>query len=242
GRYDEALELLEKFLRMRPDSSKAPEALILAVKLFEKIGNYTTAVEYADRILDKYPNTTFAVEAAMRGGSSCFQSGKYQQALKYYERAGELGGHGVMAQIAAGEAADCHLLLRKPENLAAARRIYARLASETEFPALRVQALYKLGLAFEYSSMNMKALEVYEKLLSLAVSSAKIRNSSGVGSWCARAAHSALRIILSAVDMPDGSQRAQRVYQMYSYLALPGSSDELRNYLKEIQKHYNLLD
>ena len=242
GRYDEALELLEKFLRMRPDSSKSPEALILAVKLFEKIGNYTTAVEYADRILDKYPNTTFAVEAAMRGGSSCFQSGKYQQALKYYERAGELGGHGVMAQIAAGEAADCHLLLRKPENLAAARRIYARLASETEFPALRVQALYKLGLAFEYSSMNMKALEVYEKLLSLAVSSAKIRNSSGVGSWCARAAHSALRIILSAVDMPDGSQRAQRVYQMYSYLALPGSSDELRNYLKEIQKHYNLLD
>ena len=134
------------------------------------------------------------------------------------------------------------MLLRKPENLAAARRIYARLASETEFPALRVQALYKLGLAFEYSSMNMKALEVYEKLLSLAVSSAKIRNSSGVGSWCARAAHSALRIILSAVDMPDGSQRAQRVYQMYSYLALPGSSDELRNYLKEIQKHYNLLD
>ena len=242
GNYDDALELLEKFLRMRPESGKVPEALLLEVKIFERIGNYTNAIEYADRILDKFPNTKFAVDAAMRGGSCCFQSGKYQQALKYYERAGELGGRGLIAQIAAGEAADCHLLLRKKENLASAIAIYKKLAEETEFPALQIQALYKLGLAFEYSSMNMKALETYEKLLYAAASSEKVRRSSGVGYWCARAAHSALRLILGATDMPDGSQRAQRVYQMYSHLGLPGSGNELRNYLSEIQKHYNLLD
>ena len=147
-----------------------------------------------------------------------------------------------MAQVAAGEVADCHLQLKKKENLDAAVKIYRELVEKSEFPTLRVQALCKLGIAYEFRNEPMKALEAYEELLLLAVSSAKVRQSSGVALWCARSARSALRIILSNPHLPDGSQRAQRLYRLYSLLDLPGSSRELRRYLEEIRKHYNLLD
>ena len=240
--YTEALKFLEKFLRERIDSSLVPEALSLAAELFEKIGNHTKAVEYANRILDKFPGSHLAVDAAMLGGRCSFQSGNYRQALKYYERAGELGGRGVIGLVASGEAADCHLMLRNPENLRSAVNIYRKLADNAQFPALQAQALFKLGSAYEQSGDNMKALQAYEELLSRAVASVKMRQSSGVGPWCSRSAHGALRLILGAPELPDGSQRAQRICRLYSLLNLPGSSAELESYLKEIRKHYNLLD
>ena len=242
GEHAPALRSIDSFLKKRPASPGVPEALLLGGSVLEKMGELDNAVGYVDRLLDKYPNSPFAVEAAMLGGSCSFQKSRYQNALKYYERACELGGRGVMAQVAAGEAADCHLQLKKKENLAAAVKIYRELASKSEFPALRIQALCKLGIAHELSNDPMKALEAYEELLSLAVGSEKVRQSSGVAPWCARSAHSGLRIILSNPHLPDGSQRAQRLYRLYSLLELPGSSGELRHYLEEIRKHYNLLD
>ena len=107
---------------------------------------------------------------------------------------------------------------------------------------MQIQAIYKLAVAYEYSNNGMKALEAYEELLSLAVGSEKIRRSSGAALWCARGTKGALRIILGNSNLPDGSQRAQRVYRLYSLLELPGSDGELRHYLDEIRKHYNLLD
>ena len=240
--YTEALKYLEKFLRERTDSSLIPEALCLGAELFEKIGNHTKAVEYADRILDKFPNSHLAVDAAMLGGRCSFQSGNYSQALKYYERAGELGGRGVIGLVASGEAADCHLMLRKAENLRSAINIYRKLSDNAQFPALQAQALFKLGSAYEQAGDNMKALQAYEELLSRAVASVKMRQSSGVAPWCSRSAHGALRLILGAPQLPDGSQRAQRICRLYSLLNLPGSSAELNSYLEEIRKHYNLLD
>ena len=237
-----ALKALDDFLKKRPSSPWAAEGLLLGGSVLEKMGELDKAVEYVDRLLDKYPNSSVAVEAAMLGGSCSFQKSNYQRALKYYERACELGGRGVMAQVAAGEAADCHLQLKKKENLAAAVKLYRGLAAKSEFPALRIQALCKLGIAYEFKNEPMKALEAYEEMLTLAVSSEKVRQSSGVALWCARGAHSALRIILSNPHLPDGSQRAQRLYRLYSLLDLPGSSGELSRYLEEIRKHYNLLD
>lgn len=237
-----ALKLLEDFFKKRPASPAIPGALLIAGRIFESLGSYDKTLEYVDRLLDKYPNSHLAVESAMLGGSSCFQSGNYQKALKYYERACELGGRGVISQIAAGEAADCHLMLRKKENLQAAVRIYRELATVSEFAPLQAQALYKLGMAWEYSGENLKALNAYEELLAWAVASEKVRRNSGIASWCARAAHSALRIVLGSPNLPDGSQRAQKIYRLYALLDLPGSSTELRNYLDEIRKHYNLLD
>ena len=148
----------------------------------------------------------------------------------------------MLSQIAAGEAADCHLMLRKKANLEAAAGIYRELANLSDFPPLQAQALYKLGMTFEYSGDALKALNVYEELLTWAVASEKIRQNSGIALWCARAAHSALKIVLSTPHLPDGSQRAQKIYRLYALLDLPGSSAELRKYLDEIRKHYNLLD
>ena len=245
GRHDEyvtALKWIEKFLKERENSPLFPEALLLGAVNLERMGKFELAAGYVDRLLDKYPNSSFAVESAMLGGSCCFQAGDYRSALKYYERACELGGRGLMTQVAAGEAADCHLQLRKKENLTAAIRIYRDLANRSEFPALQIQALYKLAVAYEYDNNNMNALETYEELLTLAVNSEKVRRSSGAALWCAKGARSALRIILGNSNLPDGSQRAQRLYRLYSMLELPGSSGELRRYLEEIRKHYNLLD
>ena len=244
-RHDEhvtALKWIDGFLKERETSTLVPEVLLLGAVIFEKMEKFMLATGYVDKLLDKFPNSSLAVESAMLGGSCCFQMGNYARALKYYERACELGGGGVMAQVAAGEAADCHLQLRKKENLAAAIRIYRDLANRSEFPALQIQAIYKLAVAYEYSNNGMKALEAYEELLSLAVGSEKIRRSSGAALWCARGAKGALRIILGNSNLPDGSQRAQRVYRLYSLLELPGSDGELRHYLDEIRKHYNLLD
>ena len=242
GEHASALKSLDDFLKKRPSSPWVSEGLLLGGRVLEKMGELDKAVEYVDRLLDKYPNSPFAVEAAMLGGSCSFQKSNYRRALEYYERACELGGRGVMAQVAAGEVADCHLQLKKKENLDAAVKIYRELVEKSEFPTLRVQALCKLGIAYEFRNEPMKALEAYEELLLLAVSSAKVRQSSGVALWCARSARSALRIILSNPHLPDGSQRAQRLYRLYSLLDLPGSSRELRRYLEEIRKHYNLLD
>lgn len=240
--FTAALGLLEQFLKERSASNHAADALLLAATVFERISNHTKAVEYVDRMLDKFPNSPLAVEAAMLGGSSSFQSGNYKKALAYYERARELGGRGVIAQVAAGEAADCHVQLRTPENIKRAVQIYKQLAESSEFPALQAQALYKLGSALEQLNKKSEALNAYEELLSLAAGSEKMRQSSGVAPWCARSARSALRIILGTPHMPDGSQRAQRVQRLYSLLGLPGSAAELRSYLEEIKNHYNLLD
>ena len=242
GELASALKRVELFLKERSGSPAFPEALMLGGMVFDKMDNHEKTMEFADRILDKYPSSPFAVEAAMLGGSSCFQKGNYERALKYYERAGELGGRGVVAQVAAGEAADCHLLLRQKENLEAAIRIYTELSRKPDFPALQVQAYFKLGLALEYSSAPIKALKAYEELLALAVRSDRVRRSSGVAPWCARAARSALKIILGTPHLPDGSQRAQKVYHHYSQLDLPDSGGELKKYLEEIRQHYNLLD
>jgi hypothetical protein len=148
----------------------------------------------------------------------------------------------VIALVAAGEAADCHVLLRQTENLKTAAEIYRKLADQTDFPALQAQALYKLGAVYEQMQNNLSALQAYEELLALAVASTKIRQSSGAAAWCARSARNALRIVLAMPHLPDGSQRAQRIYRSYALLNLPGSADELRSYLAEIRKHYNLLD
>jgi tetratricopeptide (TPR) repeat protein len=240
--YTQALKLLEEFLKERPRSTLFNEALYLSAEIFEKIGNYSKAIEYVDRILDKTPNSHPGVDAVMLGGRCSFRSGDYRKALKYYERAGELGGRGVIALVAAGEAADCHVLLRQTENLKTAAGIYRKLADQTDFPALQAQALYKLGAVYEQMQDNLNALQAYEELLSLAVASPKVRQSSGAAAWCARSARNALRIVLAMPHLPDGSQRAQRIYYLYALLNLPGSADELRSYLAEIRKHYNLLD
>ena len=215
---------------------------MLGGRIFDKMGNHEKTMEYVDQLLDKFPNSPLAVEAAMLGGSSCFQRGNYERALKYYERACELGGRGVVAQIASGEAADCHLMLRKKENLAEAIRIYTELSQKPDFPALQIQAFYKLGFAYESGKDIKKALKVYEELLELAVRSEKIRRSSGVAPWCTRAAHAALRILLCNSQLPDGSQRAQRVFHLHSQLALPDSKGVLKKNLDEITQHYNLLE
>lgn len=240
--YTRALKLLDEFLKERAVSDCVSEALLLSANVFERISNHSKAVEYVDRILDKYPNSPLAVDAAMLGGSSSFQSGNYKKALAYYERARELGGRGVIAQVAAGEAADCHLQLRSPEHIREAIRIYRSITENSEFPALQAQAFYKLGSALEQANRNSEALRAYEELLFLAAGSEKMRRSSGVASWCALSARSALRIILGTPHLPDGSQRAQRIYRLYSLLELPGSAAELRSYLEEIRTHYNLLD
>ena len=171
--YTDALKLLEQFLSERSGSAFTPEALLLAATVFERISNHSKTVEYVDRMLDKFPNSPLAVEAAMLGGSSSFQSGNYKKALAYYERARELGGRGVIAQVAAGEAADCHLQLHEPENIKAAIKIYEKLSESSEFPALQAQALYKLGAALEQINKNSEALKAYEELLSLAAGSEK---------------------------------------------------------------------
>lgn len=240
--YTSALERIRNFLRDRTESPLYPEALMLAATVFDRSGNHEQTMEYVDRLLDKYPNSPLAVESAMLGGSSCFRQGNYGRALKYYERACELGGRGVVAQVAAGEAADCHLLLRTKNDLESAIRIYSDLARRSAFPALQVQALYKLGLAFEYSGNELKALKAYDDLLTLAVNSPRIRQSSGAALWCVRAARSALKILMGNSQIPDGSQKAQRIWHLYSRLGLPDTDSELKRNLEEIIQHYNLLE
>lgn len=240
--HGRALELLEPFLKDHPESPAVPQALLLAVKIFDETGKYDRTLEYVNRILDKFPSSGEAVDAAFFAGSSCFRHGDYARALTYYERARELGGGGTISLVAAGEAADCHLQLRKPEDLKAAREIYRALADKSENPAMRTQALFKLGLACEYAKMNREAVNAYQELLQLAVDSPDVRKSAGTGDWCARAARNALRIILGTLDMADGSERAQRIYGLYSRLRVEGSEEELRRYLSEINQHYNLLD
>ena len=242
GTYDRALELLERFLKARPESPAVPQALLLSLKIHDKIGNHAGTLACADRILDKFPSSDAAVDAAFFAGASCFRNGDYKRALQFYERAGELGGGGVVSLVAAGEAADCHLQLRSPGDLAAARKIYRNLADKTEYPAMRTQALFKLGLVCEYQKKNRDALDAYEELLTLASRSPAVRQSAGAGNWCARAARNALRIIVSTRDMPDGAQRAQKIYDRYSLLHVPGSEEELDHYRSEINQHYNLLD
>lgn|GEM_PF-1635884 len=240
--YGRALELLEPFLKDRPKSPEVPQALLLALKISDKTGKHTGTLEYADRILNKFPSSGEAVDAAFFAGSSCFRNGDYVRALKYYERARELGGGGLVSQVAAGEAADCHLQLRKPEDLEAARKIYRELADKSENPAMRAQALFKLGLACEYAKMNRKAIDAYEELLKLGGDSPEARRSAGIGDWCARAARNALRIILSTRDMPEGNQRAYTIHDLYSKLGLPGSDEEISRYRAELDKIYDPLD
>lgn len=114
----------------------------------------------APEIADKYPFTKKGKEAALMAGCSFLQTGKFEKALKYFDKVDAndiiLGPATVAAKAA------CYAELGKPDK-AAATYEKAALLGKNEYTS---QFLKKAGIQFELAKDYKSALRCYEKLKS----------------------------------------------------------------------------
>jgi len=201
----------------------------------------TGALTLLNTLLKKYPTGPFTADAAMTAGNLEADAGHYQNALAFYTQARELRPAGLFGRIAAGRIADTRYSIYAetldPADLKAAAELYEALAEDNSDPRLRLQSLYKLGKCRELSDDLERALEVYNRVLYLALDQ-KRNGLVPDPVWTGKAAYAAALAYLKP-GTPAGARNAQRVIWILEELQLPTGEDFAR-IRQEIQRKYKL--
>lgn len=87
--YNEAVKALRDYLDVYPNSKKADEAYVFLVEVFMTVKNYKDALETIDKIKKKDKKLSMARQrVAFLYGVQFFESGKYADAIRYFNQAG----------------------------------------------------------------------------------------------------------------------------------------------------------
>lgn len=199
------------------------------------------ATALLDVLLDTCPESSFAADAALLAGNLESDAGRYAVALAHYRKARELRPEGLFGRIAAGRIADSRYSIYAetldPADLKAASELYEELAKDSSDPRLQLQSLYKLGKCRELSDELDKALEVYNRVLYLALD----QKRNGVlpdPVWTGKAGYAAALAYLKP-GTPAGARDALRVIWILEELQLP-TGEDFNRIRQEIQRKYNL--
>lgn len=151
----------------------AAEILYRRAKISASSRKTAEAMAQLETLLEKFPAGPFAADAAMMAGNLEADAGHYAAALAFYTKARELRPEGLFGRVAAGRIADMRYSIYAetldPADLKAAAELYEMLSQESSNPRLQLQSLYKLGKCRELSDELEKALEVYNRVLYLAL-------------------------------------------------------------------------
>jgi len=234
------LALLEK-RKAAEKPEIAAEILFRRAAIAASSGDPAAALALLNTLLKTYPTGPFAADAAMTAGNLEADAGRYQNALAFYTKARELRPSGLFGRIAAGRIADTRYSIYAetldPADLKAAAELYEVLAEDGSDPRLRLQSLYKLGKCRELSDDPERALEVYNRVLYLALD----QKRNGVAPdpvWTGKAAYAAALAYLKP-GTPAGARNAQRVIWILEELQLPTGEDFAR-IRQEIERKYKL--
>ena len=192
-------------------------------------------------LLKTYPSGPFAADAAMTAGNLEADAGRYSAALAFYTKARELRPAGLFGRVAAGRIADTRYSIYaetlNSADLKAAADLYEALAGDESDPRLRLQSLYKLGKCRELADDPERALEVYNRVLYLALDQ-KRNGLVPDPVWTGKAAYAAALAYLKP-GTPAGARNAQRVIWILEELQLP-TGEDFDRIRQEIQRKYKL--
>lgn len=91
GQYSGAIATYRRFVEVAPDHGRAPEALLAAGVVAERMGDLELAAEFWLQLLEAYPRASEAYQAAFEAGIVRFRQNRYSTASDLFERAGASG-------------------------------------------------------------------------------------------------------------------------------------------------------
>lgn len=219
----------------------AAEILYRRAKISASSRKTAEAMAQLETLLEKFPAGPFAADAAMMAGNLEADAGHYAAALAFYTKARELRPEGLFGRVAAGRIADMRYSIYAetldPADLKAAAELYEMLSQESSNPRLQLQSLYKLGKCRELSDELEKALEVYNRVLYLALDQ-KRNGLVPDPVWTGKAGYAAALAYLKP-GTPAGARNALRVTWILEELQLP-TGEDFDRVRQEIQRKYNL--
>lgn len=219
GDIDGALKELKELEKKFSSSPVADDAALLQ-GIFLARKDAAAAIQIFSRLRNS-GKKQLAAESGWRLGDLLFRRGDLTGAYDEFIRSAEQEPGTLVSDVAYGRAGDCLLAGKMPlpqANISGALKIFQNLAESSKFSQIRLQALFKSAVAFEYMGERAKALEAYEKTVYWACE----MNRQGVtpdSQWCVRAVEAALRLIAEN-RVPGALQRGLRLIELSNDLLL----------------------
>ncbi len=230
------LETLEENFSV---SAAGNEAVMLKAVLLDKKGSSDEALKEFQEIIANNISPEISAESCMYAGEIFARRRQFKAAKDMFLKAASLYKSGLLHDIATGRAIDCDLEQNILPDPSRSNEIIARcerLAATTEFPQIRIQILYKLGLCRENAGDHSGAVSAYEKLIYAATELV----SQGINpekEWCIRSVESALDI-LCRYRLPGALQRGLRIINKFDALKIGDiSGAELRKNFRDQLKN-----
>lgn len=219
----------------------AAEILYRRAQISVSTKNMIQAMERLKALLERFSSSSFAADSAMLAGNLEADSGHYAEALAFYTKARELRPKGVFGLVAAGRIADTRYSIyagtHDPADLKAAAELYEMLSKEASNPRLQLQSICKLGKCRELSGELEKALELYNRVLYLAIDQ-KRNGLVPDPVWTGKAGYAAALAYLKT-GTPVGARNALRVTWILEELQLE-TGEDFERIRQEIQQKYHL--
>ena len=196
GDLSGAIAELEKIEETFSGSPLAQEAAMHKAIFLERYGSYDEALKIFVELFSGKSSVQIAAESAIRAGEILSRRNKFAEAGKLFMLAAEKNASPLFSDVALIRAVDCVLAQNSADhNLLNETAVKCeKLAAETRFPEIRLQALYKLGLVREQSGEYDKAVSAYEKLIYAALDTRQ-QGIQPDPQWCIKAVESALQLI-----------------------------------------------
>jgi len=240
---ERGLKLLDALDKSKCDDREKAALSLERALLLAECRRGDEAIQEAEELLKSFSSdSSVAADAAFLAGNLLLDRGRSKAALEMFVRARELRPSGLFGAVAAGRIGDAMLAryssTQEPEHLKKAEEVFRKLSRDSDFPAVRLQSLFKLGCCLEYLGRDRwpDALDAYYQALLFAQTLGR-RGIPFESTWCSRSAHSALRLLLNS-RLPGRFQRGARIIDAYRKLGIPDADAEYDELEKEFKEQY----
>ncbi len=242
GDDDSALQTLQDMYQLFQTKMPQilPQLLLEKSELLYKLKRYQAAAESTAELLNNYKDSDLLAPAAYLSGNISSDSGKYAQAITFYETALKSGKDANLLLNTNIRLADsyCSLFAQRGEknDIVRAIEIYQKLLEqERKNEAISSQILYKLGKAYEQSGDQEQALKYYNELFYQAFSLRR-KNLPLSEIWYSRAANSCILLYVRQKNR-DSANKALKLIRDFRKFKLSG--DDFEHIEKELKQRYH---
>ncbi|MEG1979757.1 MAG: tetratricopeptide repeat protein, partial [Victivallaceae bacterium] len=242
GADDSALQTLQEMYNLFQSKMPQilPQLLLEKAELLYQLKRYQAAAESAEQLLNNHKDSDLLAPAAYLNGNISSDSGKYAQAITFYEIALKNGKEANLLLNTNIRLADsyCSLFAQKGEkkDIAQAIELYQKiLTQERKNELISSQLLYKLGKAYEQSGDQEQAIKTYNELFYQAFS-LKRKNLPLSEIWYSRAANSCILLYVRQKNR-DSANKALKLIRDFRNFKLSG--DDFEHIEKELKQRYH---
>jgi TolA-binding protein len=242
-KYSMATKLLNLIQEKYKDDKKTMAQALYELALIDYITDkFAQSFIKLKIIFDKYSSSPITSDANLLAGDALSNSGKYQQAIKYYLRGIELRPKSQLEITCQGRIGDCNFVLfnktADKKYLDNAIKAYkALLKLEDISPAIWGQTKFKLGRSYEAQGLTEQALNCYtEVILGYELDRKTVPGLHSI--WAVKAIYAEIVIYLKK-GTPEAARRAINLYKQLQAMDVKTGEDFPR-LIMEIEQKYNL--